>query len=174
LTEEIQRLVNQGSLVTKSALQFQPNAGFLLLLVIKLINCPYFGPIQEIQKLHTYLTGIMKQTQLSISSSSSSLLSSCSSTDQYYNISLPLAYNLSQIGVRLGQDVDWLMNSPLCKLIYEISSKKQMEYENLSNLPDLFTNRLSDNYLPLGGQLTENELNNWIMNNTYLSLCSVS
>lgn len=115
----------------------------------------------------------MKQTQLSISSSSS-LSSSCSSTDQYYNISLPLAYNLSQIGVRLGQDVDWLMNSPLCKLIYEISSKKQMEYENLSNLPDLFTNRISDNYLPLGGQLTENELNNWIMNNTYLSLCSVS
>ncbi|CAH8540352.1 unnamed protein product [Schistosoma haematobium] len=170
LTEEIQRLVNQGSLVTKSALQFQPNAGFLLLLVIKLINCPYFGPIQEIQKLHTYLTGIMKQTQLS--TSSSLLSSSCSSTDQYYNISLPLAYNLSQIGVRLGQDVDWLMNSPLCKLIFEISSKKQMEYENLSNLPDLFTNRISDNYLPLGGQLTENELNNWIMNNTYLSLCS--
>ncbi|XP_018650684.1 hypothetical protein Smp_194650 [Schistosoma mansoni] len=165
LTEEIQRLPNQGSFVTKSALQFQPNAGFLLLLVIKLINCPYFGPMQEIQKLHTYLNGIMKQAQLFTSSSSSS-------TDQYYDISLPLAYNLSQIGVRLGQDIDWLMNSPLCKLIYEISSKKQMEYENLSNLPDLFTNRISDNYLPLGGQLTENELNNWIMNNTYLSLCS--
>ncbi|KAK4471997.1 hypothetical protein MN116_005374 [Schistosoma mekongi] len=165
LSEEIQRLLAQGSYVTKSALQFQPNAGFLLMLVIKLINCQYFGPMQEMQKLHTYLTNITRQTPLSSSS-----FFSASTSNQH--ISLPLAYNLSQIGVRLGQDVDWLVNSPLCKLIYEISSIKQMEYESLSNLPELFTNRMNENYLPLGGQLTDTEFNNWIMNNAYLSLCS--
>ncbi|CAH8536622.1 unnamed protein product [Heterobilharzia americana] len=162
LTKEIERLQNQGSYVTKSAMEFQPNAGIWLMMTIQLLDCSYFGPVQEMNKLQSYLTEL-KLNALSLSSSSSLL---------YRSISFPLAYNLSQIGVRLGKDVNWLTNSPLCKMIYEISSSKQMEYESLSNLPDLYSNRLGDNYLPLGGQLTDTELNNWIMNNAYLSLCS--
>ncbi|VDQ16504.1 unnamed protein product [Trichobilharzia regenti] len=120
--------------------------------IIKLIDSSYFGPVKDLHQLESCLIHLKSVTSSSVS--------------------FPLAYNLSQIGVRLGSDVNWLIQSNLSKLIYEISSSKHMEYEELSSLPDLYNNRLRDNYLPLGGQLTDIELNNWMIDNAYLSLCS--
>nr|CAH8847298.1 unnamed protein product [Trichobilharzia regenti] len=152
MTEEIDRLICEGSCVAKSAIEFQPNGGACLLNIIKLIDSSYFGPVKDLHQLESCLIHLKSVTSSSVS--------------------FPLAYNLSQIGVRLGSDVNWLIQSNLSKLIYEISSSKHMEYEELSSLPDLYNNRLRDNYLPLGGQLTDIELNNWMIDNAYLSLCS--